>query len=311
LRAQIKTPSPIQKVHLAEWEEKNLQVFIKRDDLLHKYVQGNKWRKLKYNLLEAKRLGKKQLLTFGGAFSNHIHATAAAGQMFGFETVGLIRGDELERLSPTLEFAQAAGMRLIYLDRTTYRRRKDADFLSEMADKFPDAYIVPEGGSNALALKGVGEIVDEVDEQIKDRPSMIWCVGVGSGGTMAGIIRAVKETDTVMGFSSLKGDFVDEMVASFLDKPYMNWQIWKDAHFGGFAKWKPELIDFINTFYESTGIPLDPIYNGKLWYRLNDLILADNFPKGSQIMVIHTGGLQGIVGFRQRFGDRLLPDWSY
>lgn len=309
--ADIIVPSPIQQVQLPEWQEHDVQVLIKRDDLLHKYVQGNKWRKLKYNLLKAKELGKTQLVTFGGAFSNHIHATAAAGQMFDFETVGVIRGDELDELSPTLAFAQAVGMRLIYLNRTTYRRRKDVDFLAEMADKFPNAFIIPEGGSNELALKGVGEIISEVDEQMPNRSPMYWCVGVGSGGTMAGMIRAVKHTDKVMGFSSLKGDFVDEMVASFLDKNYPNWQIWKDGHFGGFAKWQPELIAFINAFYESTQIPLDPIYNGKLWYRLNDLILEGFFPKGSRIMVIHTGGLQGIEGFRQRFGDGLLDNWAY
>ena len=293
------------------WKTHGVQVFIKRDDVLHKHVQGNKWRKLKYNLLKAKELEKSQLVTFGGAFSNHIHATAAAGRMFGFQTIGLIRGDELDNLSPTLAFAQEVGMELVYLDRTTYRRRKEADFLRSIEEQYPDAFIIPEGGSNALALKGVGEIVSEVDEQMQERSSMIWCVGVGSGGTMAGIIRDVKDTDTVMGFSALKGDFVDEMVASFLDKPYSNWQIWKDGHFGGFAKWKPDLVDFINNFYESTGIPLDPIYNGKLWYRLNDLILDGYFEKGSQIMVIHTGGLQGIEGFRQRFGDELLPGWTY
>jgi len=270
--------------------------------LLHKYVQGNKWRKLKYNLLEAKCLGKKQLLTFGGAFSNHIYSTAAAGRMFGFETIGVIRGDKLDELSPTLDFAQAAGMHLVYLDRSTYRQRKEAEFLAHIAAEYPDAYVIPEGGSNALALKGVAEIIAEVDEQMPDRLPMTWCVGVGSGGTMAGLIRAVKSTDRVMGFSSLKGDFVDEMVADFLDKEYANWQIWKDGHFGGFAKWKPELIDFINYFYASTEIPLDPIYNGKLWHRLNDLILDGHFLKGSRIMVIHTGGLQGIDGFRYRFG---------
>ncbi|HHB79942.1 MAG TPA: pyridoxal-phosphate dependent enzyme [Saprospiraceae bacterium] len=294
-----------------EWKAHDVHIYIKRDDLLHKFVQGNKWRKLKYNLLEAKRLGKKQLLTFGGAFSNHIHATAAAGQMFGLETIGWIRGDKLEEMSPTLVFAQAAGMELVYVDRTTYRRRKDADFLTKVAEQYPDAYIIPEGGSNALALKGVAEMVTEINEQMPDRKPMVWCVGVGSGGTMAGMIRTVKDTDVVMGFSSLKGDFVDEMVAGFLEKEYQNWQIWKDGHLGGFARWKPELIDFINSFYESTGIPLDPIYNGKLWYRLNDLILDGYFPKGSQIMVIHTGGLQGIDGFRHRFGDELLPNWKY
>lgn len=305
------SPSPIQKISLAQWESKGLHVFIKRDDLIHKYIQGNKWRKLKYNLLSAKELNKKTLLTFGGAFSNHIHATAAAGNILGFKTIGIIRGDKLPILSPTLAFAQAQGMELVYMNRSEYRQRKNPDFLEAIAQKYPNAYVIPEGGSNMLALKGVGEIITEVRNQKPTEKPTTWCVAVGSGGTMAGLIKASSENDTVMGFSSLKGDFVDAMVADFLDTPYSNWSIWKDAHFGGFAKWKPALIEFINDFYNQTSIPLDPIYNGKLWYRLNQLIQDDFFPQGSQIVVIHSGGLQGVDGFRQRFKLELLPKWTY
>ncbi len=292
------------------WENR-VHVSIKRDDLIHPYIQGNKWRKLKYNLLKAKELGLKRLVTFGGAFSNHIHATAAVGQLFAFETIGIIRGERSDKGSPTLAFAEAAGMQITFLNRTDYRHRKDPDFLASIARKYPDAYIIPEGGSNALALKGVAEIITETDTQWADRPPLTWCAAVGSGGTLAGLIRAAGAHDQVLGFSALKGDFVDDMVAGFLDQAYTNWQIKKDVHWGGFAKWKPELIQFINDFYERTRIPLDPIYNGKLWYGLNQLILDGYFPKGSHVMVIHSGGLQGVNGFRHRFGSTLLPNWSF
>ncbi len=310
LKLPLNIPSPIQSVHLPQWADTGVSVFIKRDDLIHPEIQGNKWRKLKYNLLKAKALGKQTLLTFGGAFSNHIYATAAAGTHFNFNTIGIIRGERLEKLSPTLRFAEANGMKFVFMDRTTYRQRKESAFLESLAQKYPNAYIIPEGGSNLLALKGVAEIVEEVEAQMPNRSPLTWCVGVGSGGTIAGLIRGIQSTDSVLGFSSLKGDFVHEMVKGFLDKDYFNWTILEEDRFGGFAKWKPALIDFINDFYDQTKIPLDPIYNGKLWFRLNELIVAGYFPKGSQLMVIHSGGLQGIAGFRQRFRIDLLPDWQ-
>ena len=306
--------SPIQQIQNDLLQSKKITLYIKRDDLIHPQVSGNKWRKLKYNLLTAKEAKKTILLTFGGAFSNHIYATAAAGKVFDFKTIGLIRGERIEPLNPMLTFAEEVGMQLHFISRTEYRKKDDQDYQKELSNKFGDFFLIPEGGTNATAIKGCAELVAEVENQLGELPDY-WCASCGTGGTLSGVIAGLNGQKNVLGFSALKGDFHQKDIERLLYKvsetlkesdAYTNWQINTDYHFGGYAKFKPELIDFINTFKKDNNIQLEPIYTGKLFYGIYDLIKNDYFPSGSSILAVHTGGLQGIAGFNRRFGNLII-----
>jgi 1-aminocyclopropane-1-carboxylate deaminase len=269
-----------------------IELFIKREDLLHPVISGNKFRKLKYNLAEAKRLGYKKLLTFGGAFSNHIVAVAGAGKEFGFETIGIIRGEELEEKineNPSLAVAQQFGMKFVFVSRDTYKLKDTPEFLEEMQSQFGVFYLLPEGGTNKLAIKGCEEILNELDSEFS-----YVCTSVGTGGTVSGIINSAASHQNIIGFSSLKGDFLQKDIAKFANQK--NWTINCEYHFGGYGKVTNELIGFINSFYKQYEIPLDPIYTGKMMFGILDLIQNDFFPSNSKILAIHTGGLQGIAG---------------
>lgn len=293
-------PTPIIPLDLPQILGKKLKIYLKRDDLIDNEISGNKWRKLKYNLLQAKSLGYKQILTFGGAYSNHISATAAACQRFGFESIGIIRGDELdENANHTLRFASSRGMKLHFVDRSSYRKKSDADWLKRLSQE-NNAFIVPEGGTNDLALKGVAEMVDEIDMDF----DYLICP-VGTGGTLAGIASALTSNQTALGISSLKGaDYLYDEIHNMLGFDH-NWQINHDYHFGGYAKSDSHLIDFINDFKDITAIPLDPVYTGKMMFAVMDLIKKDKFESGMRLICIHTGGLQGIDGFNEKNENRL------
>jgi len=278
-----------QKISL---ENTNVTLYIKREDLLHPYVSGNKFRKLKYNLVQAKSENKKTLLTFGGAFSNHILAVAAAGNVQGFKTIGIIRGEELKDKiaeNPTLKKAQDLGMVFEFVNREIYREKSNPKFIQQLADKFEDFYLIPEGGTNDLAVKGCEEILTATDEKFD-----YICCAVGTGGTTSGLINCSKNSQQVLGFPALKGDFLREDICKFVSKS--NWDLITDYHFGGYAKVSEELILFINDFYQKHKVPLDPIYSGKMLFGVMDLISKNYFPENSKILVIHTGGLQGITG---------------
>lgn len=269
-----------------------IELFIKREDLLHPVISGNKFRKLKYNLAEAKRLGYKKLLTFGGAFSNHIVAIAGAGKEFGFETIGIIRGEELEEKineNPSLAVAQQFGMKFVFVSRDTYKLKDTPEFLEEMQSQFGNFYLLPEGGTNKLAIKGCEEILNELDSEFS-----YVCTSVGTGGTVSGIINSAASNQNIIGFSSLKGDFLQKDITKFAKQK--NWTINCEYHFGGYGKVTNELIEFMNSFYIQYKIPLDPIYTGKMMFGILDLIQKDFFPQNSKILAIHTGGLQGIAG---------------
>ena len=269
-----------------------IELFIKREDLLHPIISGNKFRKLKYNIRAAKDQNKKKLLTFGGAFSNHIVAVAGAGKEFGFETIGIIRGEELQEKiqeNPSLAIAQQFGMKFVFVSRDTYRLKETPEFLEEMQSQFGDFYLLPEGGTNELAIKGCEEILNEPDSEF----SYI-CTSVGTGGTVSGIINSAASHQNIIGFSSLKGDFLQKDIAKFANQK--NWTINCEYHFGGYGKVTNELIEFMNSFYLAHAIPLDPIYTGKMMFGIFDLIQNNYFPPYSNILAIHTGGLQGVAG---------------
>ena len=278
-----------------EIENPDYSLYIKREDLLHPYISGNKFRKLKYNLAQAKNENKTTLLTFGGAFSNHILAVAAAGKENGFKTIGVIRGDELRDKiteNPTLQKAQDFGMVFEFVSREVYSQKSNCDFILKLEEKFGDFYLLPEGGTNDLAIKGCEEILTESDG-IFD----YICCAIGTGGTISGIINCSKSSQQVLGFPALKGDFLREDIRKFVQN--QNWELFTEYHFGGYAKVTTELVQFINNFYQTHQIPLDPIYTGKMVYGVLDLMEKEWFPKGSKILLIHTGGLQGIKGMNR------------
>ena len=270
----------------------NITLVIKREDLIHPFVSGNKFRKLKYNLLQAKTKNKDTLLTFGGAFSNHIAAVAAAGKEQGFKTIGIIRGEELINGfgdNPTLNFAAECGMQFDFIARDEYSKKTEQNFISQLNAKWGDFYLIPEGGTNSFAVLGCEEILNEDDAEFD-----FICCCVGTGGTIAGIINSAKPHQKIIGFPALRGDFLKEEIRKFAINE--NWELCPEYHFGGYAKTAPELIDFMNSFFKQTGIPLDPIYTGKMVYGVIDLVAKNYFPEGSKILMIHTGGLQGIEG---------------
>lgn len=284
-----------------------VSVFMKREDLLHPHVSGNKYRKLKYNLKKAVIEGHDTMLTFGGAFSNHIAATAAAGKEGGFKTIGVIRGEELGedlqktlRENPTLAFSASCGMRFEFVSRAEYREKTSDDFLKKLRNKFGSFYLVPEGGTNTLAIKGCEEVLSEKDKEF----DVIACA-VGTGGTISGIINSSDDNQIIMGFPALKGDFLRSEIGHFSRK--RNWELITNYHFGGYAKVNRELLLFINNFKKNYGIQLDPVYTGKMMFGVFHLIEKGHFREKSRILAIHTGGLQGIAGMNKSLKNKELP----
>lgn len=278
-----------------------IDLFLKREDLLHPHISGNKFRKLKYNLLEAKAQNKKTLLTFGGAYSNHIQATAYAGKKYGFKTIGVIRGDELGgsnlaktlTQNRTLAFSQKNGMQLHFIDRSSYKVKETETFLETLKQQFGDFYLLPEGGTNNLAIKGCEEILDLNDSQFN-----YICCAVGTGGTISGLINSSQTHQNIIGFPALKENYLHKDISLKTSKNC--WKLNRNHHLGGYAKINTELITFINQFYRKHKISLDPIYTGKLLFGIYNEITEGNFPKKSRILAIHTGGLQGIYGINTR-----------
>ena len=300
--------SNIQEVHFSEITGKDVSLFIKREDELHSFISGNKYRKLKYNLEEAKKQGKKTLITFGGAYSNHIAAVSFAGKKFGFETIGIIRGDELAndfdkvlKENSTLKFANEHNMKLNFVSRSDYRNKTTNKFIDNLKVKYGDFYLIPEGGTNRLAVKGCQEILTKEDH-IFD----VVCTAVGTGGTIAGVINSLSKHQKVIGFPALKGDFLNLEIKKYV-KETNSWSLNLDYNFGGYAKVSKELITFINKFKLETKIPLDAVYTGKMIFGIIDLIKNDFFKKGTKIMAIHTGGLQGNSGMNIVLEKKGIP----
>jgi len=276
----------------AALDKSGVRIIIKREDQNHPFISGNKWWKLKYNLEEAARQNKKTLLTFGGAYSNHLYATAAAAHELGFKSIGIVRGEEVLPLNNTLKFARENGMSLHYISREDYRVKSQPEFIHQLQKQFGDFYLIPEGGTNELAVKGCAEFAETFSSQSFDYV----CLPVGTGGTMAGIITGLKGRKEIIGFPVLKnGEFLIDDIKSLLPPSNINtnWRLITDYHFGGYAKTTPALMEFIRLFERDHNIPLDQVYTGKMMWGIFDLIKKNYFKKGSTILAIHTGGLQG------------------
>jgi 1-aminocyclopropane-1-carboxylate deaminase len=299
---QIPTEIAIQKIDVVKIGiQSSVELFVLREDLIHPHISGNKFRKLKYNLLEAKNQKKEMLLTFGGAYSNHISAVAFAGKKYGFKTMGWIRGEELEdkiNENSTLQFAKSCGMEFCFMDRELYRNKEKKEFLAELTKKFPNAYIIPEGGTNNLAIKGCEEIVTP-KLKVFDRI----CCAVGTGGTIIGLINAKYPHQKVLGFPALKNYFgLSAIIENHTNDK--NYDLMVDYHFGGYAKITDELVSFVNDFKLHFNVPLDPIYTGKMLFGIIDLIKKNKFKENDKILAIHTGGLQGIEGINQKLKNQ-------
>lgn len=291
--------SPIQTIFHPALEKADIQLILKRDDLIHPSISGNKWRKMKYNLIEAHQQGFRQLITFGGAYSNHIYATASAGKVFGFETLGIIRGDELNpQSSPTLQYAAENGMQFKFVSRTAYRDKEE--ILRQLKHEditLEKAYYLPEGGSNHLALKGLAELAQEIYQQTQ--PDYI-VSAVGTGGTIAGILAASKAPTQVIGITALKGatsgllNDIQDLLSENSTIDFIRFALLDAYHFGGYAKYTPALLDFIRQLESyNPNLQLEQVYTGKMLYGIIDLAEKGYFKKGSQVVAVHTGGLQG------------------
>jgi 1-aminocyclopropane-1-carboxylate deaminase len=285
---EFRVPSPVQELNDERLSRRGVRVFLKRDDLINPELPGNKWRKLKYNLEAAAAGGHRTLLTFGGAYSNHIRAVAAAGHHFGYQTIGVIRGEEHLPLNPTLAFAVERGMTLDYLDRTSYRDKASPDVVASLRDRFGDFFLIPEGGSNAAAVRGVAELPAELQLEYD-----VICCSCGTGGTLAGIAASLPPAVRALGFSSLKGGgfLVDDVRRLQRDfgVETANWSIELDYHFGGFARRNAELDRFIVDFRERHGIDLEWVYVAKMIYGLFDLVASGRFEPGTSVVAVVTG----------------------
>jgi 1-aminocyclopropane-1-carboxylate deaminase len=276
------------------------EITLKREDQLHPLVSGNKFRKLKYNLIEAKKQGHQTLLTFGGPFSNHLAATAAAGKIMGFETIGIVRGEEARKLNPSLQFCQDQSMVLFPVSRADYRLKNEPEFIASLQKKWGNFYLLPEGGTNTLALEGCREILTTADKDFE-----VICCSVGTGGTWAGLVESALPHQEVIGFTALKNHNLENELRQLTTNK--NGLLNHDYTFGGYAKVSPELIDFINIFNKNFKTPLDPVYTGKLLFGIFDLIKNKLWLWGKKILIIHTGGLQGIEGMNQKLSKKKWP----
>ena len=289
LAVAVRVPSPVQ--HLADdrLRAAGVDVWLKREDLIHPEVPGNKWRKLRYNLAEAAKRGETTLLTFGGAYSNHIRAVAAAGRYCGFSTIGIVRGEEHLPLNASLAYAVDQGMRLSYLSRDAYRRKADPDVLEALRRTFGSFYLLPEGGSNELAVRGCAEIPAEIEMDFD-----VICCPCGTGGTLAGIAAGLRPGQRAVGFSALKGGgFLEDDVAGLQAHAFGgrrgDWRIEHEHHFGGYARMNAELEAFITNFRARHGLVLDWVYVAKMIYGIYALAQAGAFAPGSRVVAVITG----------------------
>lgn len=297
----LSLPSPIQRLSIEVCDSRGVKLWIKRDDLIHPAVNGNKYRKLKYNLLKYREGDYDQLITFGGAFSNHIHAVASAGKMLDIDTVGVIRG-KYDQSNPTLHYARQCGMRLHFVDRSEYRMKEKSEKVQAILHIYPNHFLLPEGGTNEEALMGCQEMIHELEKQLPG--NKIVTLSAGTGGTAAGVIKGRSRDSEVIIFSSLKGDFIQKDIAKLSGTKDFKVQL--DYHFGGYGKTNETLISFINQFYTDHGIVLDPIYNGKGLFGLLNMIEEGHFEPGTTVVWLLTGGQQGNIAWNYMNGGGLV-----
>lgn len=286
-------------------ERNGVEIYVKRDDLIDEKVSGNKLFKLKQNVAFAKKEQLDTVVTFGGAFSNHIAATATYGNLSNLKTVGIIRGERPETLNTTLLHASEQGMYLEFISRSDYRLKNEPEFIAQLKKRFPNAHIIPEGGANMLGIEGAKEILNKATDKFK-----YIATAMGTGTTFAGMVKGAEKSQKIIGLPIHKHDkLLDDLNAidqNFDQINSVKYDIINGYDFGGYAKWKPELIEFIQAIYGQFGLKLDPVYTGKALFGIFDLIDKNYFEAESKLLFIHTGGLQGVEGFEKRFGLKLF-----
>ena len=316
-----KVSIPLQLIQHPLFAEKGLTLEILRTDKTDPVISGNKWFKLKHNLLEAKQQGHKTLLSFGGPYSNHLHALAAAGKADHFNTIGIIRGEQHLPLNPTLSDITEQGMKLYYINRQTYRNKHLPEVIEQLKQLIADDdpfnegpharqfYLVPEGGTNKLAVSGAAEIAPFIPEDAD-----YICVPCGTGGTIAGIIAGLststevknRRRQSILGYPAMKGaQFLEPIIAGLIEEQNLPttpvlWKLFYDWNFGGFGKINEALALFIDDFEKKYPVELDPIYTAKMMYGIVSMAEKEFFPRGSRIIAVHTGGLQGKRGMQQK-----------
>ena len=295
MNIHIEIYSPVQQIKNTLFTEQGLSVFIKRDDLIHPIISGNKWRKLKYTLKKAAAENKTHLVTFGGAYSNHLLATAAAAAKFGFKATGIVRGEAVE--NDSLFLCKLHGMQLLFTDRDSYRD-KPALFNKYFSDD-ASAFFIDEGGTSPEGAQGCAELVEELTQTYDH----IFCA-CGTGTTAAGIINGLQQHQLNTRFNAVpvfkNGGFIKDDIDKYLTSP-ADYILHTDYHFGGYAKTDERLISFIRTFVAGTGILIEPVYTGKMLYAIYDLAAKGYFKPGSGILAIHSGGIWGLLGMKDRF----------
>lgn len=288
-------PSPLVPLHLSEKAGEAIRLFVKRDDMIHPWLSGNKYRKLKYNIEHARKIGATTLVTFGGPFSNHLYAVAGASAMYGFDSIGLVRGEPDDE-NPTLRFCRERGMELFFLSREEYRLKEGSPFVRDLLSIIDGSLLLPEGGTNADALPGCREIMDEVQEQLGYSPDYL-VLSAGTGGTAAGLLTYPHLKSRIIVLPALRsGHLGDEISALTGGQNTHLLTVCNDYHFGGYAKYDRLLMDFIRDFNKLTGIDLDHVYTAKAMFGLLDLAGKGFFDPGSTVVFTHTGGLQGLAG---------------
>lgn len=284
----LNIPSPIDKVDVSHFVGFDKEIYVKRDDLIHPVISGNKWRKLKYNIQEAKDRNYTTILTFGGAFSNHIAASAYAVKAHGLKSIGVIRGEAVE--NRTLKLAKQNGMQFYFVSRADYRLKQNDDFILKLKRNFGQFYHIPEGGANPLGVLGAEEIISEIENFDFD----VVALSAGTGTTAAGILKSIDQSVNCIVFPALKkGSFLEQEIVKLSNTNPVNLSLELDFHFGGYAKTNAELIQFMRLFYKKTNLKLDQVYTAKMMFGLLEKIKNGAIPSNAKILVIHTGGLQG------------------
>ncbi|WP_062270814.1 1-aminocyclopropane-1-carboxylate deaminase/D-cysteine desulfhydrase [Endozoicomonas arenosclerae] len=297
---------PVERINPSFIRRSPIALDVLRLDQLHKVISGNKWFKLKCHLKEAQCRGINTLLSFGGVWSNHLHAMAAAGHLLGFKTIGIVRGEKPVNPSAMLQDAESWGMKLVYVSRSEYRQRYQPEFhrilLNQLSLSSEQVLVIPEGGSGELGVKGCEDILSAGSVVLADYDE-IW-MACGTGATLAGVIRSTQGAAWVRGFPVLKGvDFLNADIRQYLEPSDDRWSLELNHHCGGYGKTTPELIQFIKEFERETGVPLDPVYTGKLLLALKHKVESGDMPQPMRLLLVHTGGLQGRRGFSEWNSD--------